>query len=145
MPKEIDILAILAVILVIMVAGFSYLMKDVLGKGTLPVISTSPGVSTGSPAKEESPRISIAGTQIIDYTNGKAYIRILGDTKKSYTVDIVVSGDIQKTYKNVTIKPFITDFPIDIPTNKLLKGCRLKISIIYQGKTITTKTLYIGP
>lgn len=100
--------------------------------------------SPGGEAASASPKINVLGVAATDVGKGKVYVRILGDPDETYVVDIVVSGDVSKSYSNVIVKKMgVTDFPIDVPPEKIVKGCTIEVNIVFQGKVIASKTLHV--
>jgi len=123
--KGVAVLVVLAVVLGFLAAYFLF----------------SPG---GEAASAASPKINVLGVAATDVSKGKVYVRILGDPDETYVVDIVVSGDVSKSYSNVIVKKMgVTDFPIDVPPEKIMKGCTIEVNIVFQGKVIASKTLHV--
>ena len=92
---------------------------------------------------EEKPRISIDDISIIDTSQEKIYVRVISTSDKTYVVTVRVEGCVSKTYNNIVIEPGVKDIAIDIPQQKIIQGCQLKLHIIYNNEVIASKTLQV--
>jgi len=98
-----------------------------------------------SSRSQPKPRVVIDDFTTVDVSHGKVYVRIINGDDKAYLITVRVEGCVEKTYDNIPIDALeAKDLAIDVPADKIVSGCQLKIYIVYKGEIIASKTLSVG-
>jgi len=109
------------------------------------VVGVALWLSMSSSGSQSKPRIGIGDVSGVDVSRGKVYVRIINGDDRAYVISIRVEGCVDKTYDNIPIDALeVKDLAIDVPADKIVSGCQLKIYIIHKGEIIASKTLSVG-